>query len=106
MGARFTLLKRLSGQLSLREALAGGFEVPQATANAMGNFDIQRFRHAVVLWLLDNNLPMELISWALTRDLFCIVSERQRAPCGDRRAVLSRTRCDYFTLCSRKSFTR
>jgi hypothetical protein len=66
--------KRPAGQLSLREVLAGGFEVPQSTANAMGNFDVQRFRHAVVLWLLDNNLPMELISRASTRDLFRIVS--------------------------------
>jgi hypothetical protein len=80
MGLKTTPKKRPSGQLSLREALAGGFEMPQAIANAMGNFDIQRFRYAVVLWLLDNNLPMELISRALTRDLFRIVNgEAERA---------------------------
>jgi hypothetical protein len=66
--------KRASGQLSLREALAGGFVMPQATANAIGNFDIQRFRYAVVLWLLDNNLPIEFISRASTRDLFRIAN--------------------------------
>jgi hypothetical protein len=74
MGVKATPSKRSSGQLSLREVLAGGFEVSQATANAMGNFDIQRFRYAVVLWLLDNNLPMELISRASTRDLFRIAN--------------------------------
>ncbi|KAG9375815.1 Dimer-Tnp-hAT domain containing protein [Pyrenophora tritici-repentis] len=74
MGVKATPSKRSSGQLSLREVLAGGFEVPQATANAMGNFDIQRFRYAVVLWLLDNNLLMELISRASTRDLFRIAN--------------------------------
>ncbi|EAT76060.2 hypothetical protein SNOG_16572 [Parastagonospora nodorum SN15] len=36
----------------------------------MGNFDVQRFRHALVLWLLDNNLPMEIINRASTRELF------------------------------------
>jgi hypothetical protein len=49
MGLKTTPKKRPSGQLSLREALAGGFKMPQATANAIGNFDIQRFRYAVVL---------------------------------------------------------
>jgi hypothetical protein len=40
MGLKTTPKKRLSGQLSLREVLAGGFEMLQATANAIGNFDI------------------------------------------------------------------
>ncbi|KAK1912941.1 hypothetical protein P3342_004877 [Pyrenophora teres f. teres] len=40
----------------------------------MGNFDMQRFRHALVLWLLDNNLPIEIISRASTRELFREVS--------------------------------
>jgi hypothetical protein len=50
MGVRSTPpLKRASRQLSLREALAGGFVMPQAAANAMGNFDIQRFCYGKVL---------------------------------------------------------
>jgi hypothetical protein len=69
-----TTLKRPTGQLSLREAINGGFEISQSTANAMGNFDVQRFRHTLVLWLLDNNLPIELISRASTRELFRVVS--------------------------------
>lgn len=69
-----TTPKRPIGQLSLREAINGGFEISQSTANAIGNFDVQRFRHALVLWLLDNNLPMELISRASTRELFRVVS--------------------------------
>ncbi|KAI1671877.1 hypothetical protein L13192_02736 [Pyrenophora tritici-repentis] len=69
-----TTPKRPIGQLSLREAINGGFEISQSTANAMGNFDVQRFRHALVLWLLDNNLPMEIINRASTRELFREVS--------------------------------
>jgi hypothetical protein len=72
--------KRSSGQLSLREALNNQIEVSQAAANAMGNFSVQRFRYALVLWLLDNNLPMELISRASTRELFKVAStEAERA---------------------------
>jgi hypothetical protein len=75
-----TPLKLLNGQLSLRAAMSTGFEISQATANAMGSFDVQRFRHALVLWLLDNNLPMELISKAITRELFKLINgEVERA---------------------------
>ncbi|KAI0569829.1 hypothetical protein A1F97_11065 [Pyrenophora tritici-repentis] len=35
----------------------------------MGNFNIQRFRQAAVLCLLDNNLPMELLSNASFREI-------------------------------------
>jgi hypothetical protein len=34
------LKKRLSRQLLLREALASGFKMPQAIANAISNFNI------------------------------------------------------------------
>jgi hypothetical protein len=68
-----------SSQLSIREALASGFEMPQSTANAMSNFSVQRFRHAVVLWLLDNNLPMELINRATTRELFRLANTEAEA---------------------------
>jgi hypothetical protein len=75
-----TPLKLLNGQLTLRAAMSAGFEISQATANAMGSFDVQRFRHALVLWLLDNNLPMELISKATTRELFKLINgEVERA---------------------------
>jgi hypothetical protein len=66
--------------LSIQEALIGGFEMPQSTANAMSNFNVQHFRHALVLWLLDNNLPMELISRASTREVFRLANtEAERA---------------------------
>ena len=52
----------------------------QATANAMGNFNVQGFRYALVSWLLDNNLPMELISRASTREVFKLANtEAERA---------------------------
>jgi hypothetical protein len=35
---------------------------------------VQRFRHALVLWLLNDNLLIELISRASTRELFRVVS--------------------------------
>ncbi len=61
--------QQTSGQLSLRQAFADGVEVSQRAANAMGNFNIQRFRQAAVLCLLDNNLPMELLSNASFREM-------------------------------------
>jgi hypothetical protein len=38
--------------------LAAGVEVEQSAANAIGNFNIQRFRLAAVLWLVNNNYPL------------------------------------------------
>jgi hypothetical protein len=38
--------------------LASGVGVAQGAANAMGNFNVQRFRLAAVLWLVDNNHPL------------------------------------------------
>jgi hypothetical protein len=43
------------GQRSLAQMLASGVRVAQGAANAMGNFNVQRFRLAAVLWLVDNN---------------------------------------------------
>jgi hypothetical protein len=88
MGAKITPSKRLSGQLSLRKVLAGGFEVPQPTANAMSNFEMQRFRHAAVLWLLDNNRSMEFNRRASARDLSRTISrEAESALWGSPRSV-------------------
>lgn len=57
------------GQLSLRQAFEAGVEVSQDAANAMGNFNIQQFRQATVLCLLDNNLPMELLARPSFREM-------------------------------------
>jgi hypothetical protein len=38
--------------------LAAGVEVEQSAANAIGNFNVQRFRLAAVLWLVNNNHPL------------------------------------------------
>lgn len=57
------------GQLSLRQAFEAGVEVSQHAANAMGNFNIQQFRQAAVLCLLDNNLPMELLARPSFREM-------------------------------------
>lgn len=50
--------KRLPGQLSLRHALEGGLVLDRDAHNKFGNFDIQGFRQAAVLWLVDNNHPL------------------------------------------------
>jgi hypothetical protein len=47
-----------AGQRSLAQMLAAGVEVEQSAANAIGNFNVQRFRLAAVLWLVDNNHPL------------------------------------------------
>jgi hypothetical protein len=46
------------GQLSVRQAFKRGVEVTQEAANALGNFNVQGFRLAAVLWLVDNNHPL------------------------------------------------
>jgi hypothetical protein len=61
--------QQIGGQLSLRQAMDAGVKVSQHAANAMGNFDIQRFRQAAVLCLLDNNLPMELLARPSFREM-------------------------------------
>ncbi|KAI1522449.1 Dimer-Tnp-hAT domain containing protein, partial [Pyrenophora tritici-repentis] len=49
---------RAQGQLSLRQAFDAGLEMPQPTANALGNFDAQCFRVATVMWLVNQNHPV------------------------------------------------
>lgn len=49
---------KAQGQLSLRQALDAGLEMPQPTANALGNFDVQGFRVATVMWLVNQNHPL------------------------------------------------
>jgi hypothetical protein len=62
------------GQLSLRQALNGGVKVSQHAGNAIGNFDIQRFRLAMALCLVDNNLPIELISRPSFREIIAFAN--------------------------------
>jgi hypothetical protein len=46
------------GQKSLAQLFKSGVEVDQITANALGNFNVQQFRLAAVLWFVDNNHPL------------------------------------------------
>jgi hypothetical protein len=57
------------GQLSLQQAIDGGVELSQEAANVFGYFNIQQFRLAFVLWLVDDNMPMEIIALQSTRDM-------------------------------------
>jgi hypothetical protein len=56
-------------QLSLQQAIDGGVELSQEAANVFGYFNVQQFRLAFILWLVDNNMPMEIIAWQSTRDM-------------------------------------
>ena len=47
-----------SGQLSMRQAIERGIPISQRVATAIGGFNIQRFRLAAVLWLVDNNYSL------------------------------------------------
>ncbi|KAF9730041.1 transposase-like protein [Paraphaeosphaeria minitans] len=58
-----------SGQLSLRQAFKAGVEVSQHAANAICKFNIQQFRQATVLCLLNNNLPIELLARPSFREM-------------------------------------
>ncbi|RYN64908.1 hypothetical protein AA0119_g11475 [Alternaria tenuissima] len=57
------------GQLSLQQAVDGGVELFQEAVNVFGYFNVQQFQLASVLWLVDNNMPMEIISRQSTRDM-------------------------------------
>ncbi|KAF7577872.1 hypothetical protein PtrM4_021120 [Pyrenophora tritici-repentis] len=52
------LAQRARGQLSLRQAFDAGLDVQQNTANAFGNFDVEGFRTATVMWLVNRNHPL------------------------------------------------
>jgi hypothetical protein len=49
-------------QRSLRQTLKGSITVEQHVANAIGNFNTHKFQLATVLCLVNNNLPIELLS--------------------------------------------
>lgn len=45
----------------------------------MGNFNIQQFRQAAVLCLLENNLPMELLLSPSFREMICFANPEAEA---------------------------
>ncbi|KAF7572915.1 hypothetical protein PtrM4_078200 [Pyrenophora tritici-repentis] len=57
------------GQMTLRVLGESGAVVPQAIANAIGNFNVQAFRYAVVSWLIKNNHPLREIETASFREM-------------------------------------
>lgn len=50
-----------AGQTTLRSMIGDGVGVSQEVANAMGNFNVQGFRLAVITWLVDNNQPLRTL---------------------------------------------
>ncbi|KAI2483714.1 hypothetical protein Ptr902_06031 [Pyrenophora tritici-repentis] len=75
--------QQAGGQLSLRQAFEAGVEVPQHAANAMGHFNVQQFRQAAVLCLLDNNLPMELLTRPSFREMINFANPEAEAALWD-----------------------
>ncbi|KAI2476676.1 hypothetical protein Ptr902_12023 [Pyrenophora tritici-repentis] len=57
------------GQMTLRVLGESGAVVLQAIANAIGNFNVQAFRYAVVSWLIKNNHPLREIETASFREI-------------------------------------
>lgn len=49
---------RETGQMSLRWAEESGIAISREASLALGNFDVQGFRQAAVLWLISNNRPL------------------------------------------------
>ncbi|KAI1663207.1 hypothetical protein L13192_12750, partial [Pyrenophora tritici-repentis] len=47
-----------NGQLTIAMAAKQGIEISQSVGNALGNFDVQRFRLAAIIWLVENNHPI------------------------------------------------
>lgn len=68
------------GQLSLQQAINGGIKFSQHATNALGYFNVQQFRLAFVLWIVDNNMPMEIIARQSTREMIKFANpEAERA---------------------------
>jgi hypothetical protein len=67
------------GQLPLRQVLNGGVTVSQHVGNAIGNFNIQRFGLAMALCLVDNNLPIEIISRLSFREMIAFANPEAEA---------------------------
>jgi hypothetical protein len=72
-------LQLRDGQRSLRQTLEGGVVVEQHVANTMGNFNTHKFRLATVLCLVDNNLPMELLSKPSFREMISFANPEAEA---------------------------
>ncbi|KAG9375767.1 hypothetical protein A1F94_013716 [Pyrenophora tritici-repentis] len=49
---------RKHGQQSLRQAALSGVKFSLEAYKTIGNFDVQEFRQAAALWLVDNNRPL------------------------------------------------
>ena len=64
-----TIPHREEGQLTIAMAVARGVDVSQSAANALGNFDVQRFRLSAIQWLVDNNLPISVFESSSFRSM-------------------------------------
>jgi hypothetical protein len=58
-----------SGQLTLGSLMGSGVHVSQEVSNALGNFNQQQFRLAVVSWLAENNHPLREVETPAFRKL-------------------------------------
>jgi hypothetical protein len=47
-----------TGQQSIREALGNGLQLTQKAYQELGNFNVQGFRQAAVMWLVKNHRPL------------------------------------------------
>jgi hypothetical protein len=64
-----TISHREEGQLTIAMAVACGVDVSQSAANALGNFDVQRFRLSAIQWLVDNNPPRSVFKSSSFRSM-------------------------------------
>ncbi|KAA8621043.1 Dimer-Tnp-hAT domain-containing protein [Pyrenophora tritici-repentis] len=85
---------RAQGQLSLRQAFDAGLEMPQPTANALGNFDAQCFRVATVMWLVNQNHPVSELTAPGFREMIRFANPEAEAALWD---AYGNTREQYST---------
>lgn len=72
---------REEGQLTIAIAVARGVDIPvsQSVANALGNFNVQRFRLSAIQWLVDNNLPIRVFESSSFRSIIGFANHEEEA---------------------------
>jgi hypothetical protein len=87
-------------QGALRRMMGAGIQVPQAVANELTGFSIQRFRLAAVGWLVDNNHPLSEFEKPAFRDMIALANPDAEAALWQNHQSVSQyvMRLYYFML--------
>ncbi|KAG9383840.1 Dimer-Tnp-hAT multi-domain protein [Pyrenophora tritici-repentis] len=92
---------RKHGQQSLRQAALSGVKFSLEAYKTIGNFDVQEFRQAAALWLVDNNRPLREFETPAFRKMIRLANpEAEAALWRSHNSVsaINRSKLGYFVL--------